>query len=66
MIYSFTPFLNANLPANHGLGTIPLWLAAYVSSPSPILPKGWNTYEIWQYSDQGQFKGKDGKNVTVD
>lgn len=66
MIYSYTPFLNANLPANHGLGNIPLWIAAYVNEPAPVLPQGWNTYEIWQYSAQGQFKGKDGKNVTVD
>lgn len=33
----------------------PLWLAQYSSSPT--LPKGWTSYWIWQYTDQGTIDG---------
>lgn len=32
-----------------------LWLAQY--SASPTLPKGWSSYWLWQYSDQGIVSG---------
>jgi lysozyme len=57
LLYSYTPFLNANLPANHDLGNIRLWIAAYVNMPSPRLPRGWLKYYIWQYSAKGRVKG---------
>lgn len=55
VLYSYTPFLDTNLPANHGLGNIPLWLAAY--TPAPKLPKGWAKYWMWQYSSKGSIPG---------
>jgi len=55
VLYSYTPFLNQNLPANHMLGGIPLWLAAY--TPQPKLPNGWNGYWMWQYTDGGTLPG---------
>lgn len=55
VIYSYTPFLNANLPFNHGFGNIPLWLAAYTATPQ--LPTGWTKYWMWQYTDQGSIPG---------
>lgn len=57
VIYSYTPFLNANIPSNHGLGNIRLWLAAYVNKPQPQLPVGWDKYWLWQYSAKGSVKG---------
>lgn len=60
MIYSGTPFLDSHLPKEHGLGTIPLWIAAYTSRPVPKLPHGWNEYKIWQYSDKGNVSGING------
>jgi lysozyme len=66
IIYSYKYFFDANLPANHGLGTIPLWLASYSKVTTPALPIGWNNYIIWQYRSDGQFKGKDGKAVPCD
>jgi lysozyme len=57
MIYSGTPFLNSHLPKGHGLGTIPLWLAAYTNKPEPVIPAGWNDYTIWQYSEKGKING---------
>jgi lysozyme len=55
VLYSYTPFLNENLPANHGLGNIPLWIAAYTEKLK--LPNGWNNYYLWQYSSKGMIDG---------
>ena len=57
IIYSYGPFFNANLPANHPFGSIPLWLAQYTSAAAPKLPIGWNSYLIWQYSGSGKVNG---------
>lgn len=54
-LYSYAPFLNENLPENHGLGTIKLWLAAY--TVKPILPKGWSSFWLWQFSQKGKVDG---------
>lgn len=35
-----------------------LWLAQYASQP--ILPKGWKSAWLWQYSDKGEVPGIDG------
>lgn len=67
LLYSYTPFLDANLPANHNLGNVRLWLAAYVSAPAPKLPVGWTSYYIWQKSAKGLVNGIAGNvdmNVT--
>lgn len=56
-LYSYTPFLDANLPANHSLGGIKLWIAAYVNLAKPKLPNGWSNYWIWQYSSKGAITG---------
>lgn len=66
IIYSYKYFFDANLPANHGLGTIPLWIANYGKIQTPPLPNGWNDYLIWQYSSSGSFKGKKGEAVPCD
>lgn len=57
ILYSYTWFLNASLPANHDLGNIPLWIAAYVNLPAPRLPTGWKDYYIWQYTNANKVKG---------
>lgn len=57
VLYSYTPFLNANLPKNHGLGWLRLWIAAYVNKPQPVLPAGWKNYWLWQYSAKGSIAG---------
>lgn len=56
-LYSYTPFLNASLPNNHKLGHIKLWLAAYVNKVTPILPHGWDSWWLWQYSAHGRVNG---------
>jgi lysozyme len=57
ILYSYTPFLDANLPKNHTLGNIRLWIAAYVNLPKPRLPIGWDNWYIWQYSAKGKVSG---------
>lgn len=58
-IYSYCPFLNDNLPPNHGLGNIKLWLASYTKTPK--LPNGWDKIWIWQYSCDGSVPGVNGR-----
>lgn len=54
-LYSYSPFLNENLPINHGLGNIPLWIADY--SEPLVLPKGWTKPVLWQYTSKGSING---------
>lgn len=58
VLYSYTPFLNANLPQKHDLNIIKLWLASYTKEP--VLPRTWTRYWLWQYSDKGKIKGING------
>lgn len=60
VLYSYTPFLNKNLPVNHTLGDMKLWIAAYVVGP-PVLPRGWKNYWLWQYTGAGTVEGIVGK-----
>lgn len=57
VLYSYTPFLNANLPKDHLFGNIRLWLAAYTTGLNPRLPIGWTDYWLWQFSAKGRVKG---------
>jgi lysozyme len=57
MLYSYTPWLNANLPKDHDLGRLPLWIAQYTGKPVPVLPFGWSDYKAWQYSNAGKIDG---------
>ncbi len=56
-LYASPGFVNQFYPDGHPFGTLPLWVANYTNKPQPKIPKGWNTYELWQYSDQGIVKG---------
>lgn len=56
-LYSYAPWFNQNLPANHPFGKIPLWIAAYVNLIYPTLPVGWNSYTLWQFTGKGKVPG---------
>jgi len=56
MLYSNKYYLDANLPKNHGL-TNPLWIAAYNGGASPLLPNGWKTWKLHQYTASGTVAG---------
>lgn len=68
ILYSSSGFLNAHLPKNHTLGTIPLWLAQYPKlvdfNKPPKNPVGWTTWVAWQYSQEGKVHGF--PNIHVD
>jgi lysozyme len=55
VIYSYTPFLNANLAKGHSIGKYRLWVAAY--APHYLLPNGWSDAWAWQYDNKGQVPG---------
>lgn len=57
ILYSYTPFLDANLPNNHILGNVPLWIAQYRNVQYPKMPKGWTSYVMWQYTSTGEVAG---------
>jgi GH25 family lysozyme M1 (1,4-beta-N-acetylmuramidase) len=60
IIYTYTDYLNKHLPSNHKFGAYDLWIAQYKNESQPTLPKGWNTWELWQYTEKGQVLGIDG------
>jgi len=53
ILYTGKYFFDPN--SNHTFGMNPLWLAAYIKEP--ILPKGWNEWKIWQFTDKGKING---------
>ncbi|MCW3127219.1 MAG: glycosyl hydrolase 25 family protein [Bacteroidetes bacterium] len=56
MLYSNPGYLDSNLSPVHKLKSMPLWLSEYAGSPY-MLPKGWNTYALWQNSGTGHVDG---------
>lgn len=60
MIYSYKDYLDRHLPKTHRLGGLPLWIANYDPIVSPGLPKGWNSYYLWQYTANAIIKGISG------
>jgi GH25 family lysozyme M1 (1,4-beta-N-acetylmuramidase) len=62
VLYSYKPFFDLYLLPSNILADSKLWLAQYTSTVS--LPKGWNEYSVWQYSNKGVIDGING-NVDV-
>jgi len=60
IIYTYADYLNRHLPDGHTFGKYPLWIANYNKSKLPALPKGWDSYLFWQYSESGIMAGIDG------
>lgn len=54
-LYSYAHFLNSNLPKNHPLGNIKMWVAKY-NNPL-VIPKGWDKIYLHQYTDKGKVQG---------
>lgn len=55
-LYSFQWFLDSNLPKNHGLGDVKLWLACYRKNYT--MPRGWiGKPWMWQFSSTGRVPG---------
>jgi GH25 family lysozyme M1 (1,4-beta-N-acetylmuramidase) len=61
IIYSYKSFLDDN--ASPIFGSYPLWIAAYLNNPEvnlPVIPIGWNEWQIWQFTEKGQVNGYNG------
>ncbi|MFF2297415.1 GH25 family lysozyme [Arthrobacter sp. NPDC058127] len=57
-IYTTTDWWRTCTGNTPSFGRQPLHIASYTTAGSPgILPAGWSSYAIWQYSDAGQFVG---------
>lgn len=48
-------YTSASLANQYGLGQYfskyPLWVVWYITKDKPKLPKGWNSWQVWQYTD---------------
>lgn len=60
IIYTYVDYVDRHLPDEHNFGQYPLWIANYSNTPTPKLPKGWDNYLYWQYSETGAIAGIDG------
>ena len=61
IIYSYKSFIDDNTTPI--FGKYPLWLAAYPNNPEislPLIPKGWNEWVIWQFTEVGVINGYSG------
>ena len=61
IIYSYKSFIDTNTTPQ--FGSYPLWLAAYPNNPEvtlPLIPKGWDDWKIWQFTDKGTVDGYNG------
>ncbi len=68
IIYTGPNFWNTSVAvpsAPAWTGNYPLWIANYTSAPQPLIPKGWTTWALWQYTEQGHMTGCAG-NLDLD
>ncbi|HEX8148171.1 MAG TPA: glycoside hydrolase family 25 protein [Pyrinomonadaceae bacterium] len=52
-IYTSASFWNSKLGGTEEFGEHPLWVAHYTDKPKPAVPKGFATFDIWQFTDSG-------------
>jgi lysozyme len=68
IIYTGPNFWNTSMVAPNApawTSNYLLWIANYTSGSKPLVPKGWTTWTIWQYTDQGRLNGYAG-NLDLD
>lgn len=57
LLYTNPRFWQDYLAADHALTEYPLWLAEYTSEPTPSSGWGWDTWTLWQFTQDGQRPG---------
>lgn len=57
LIYTSYGFWNDTMGGSDAFSGHPLWIAEYNNDPVPTLPRGWNSWIIWQHSDAGSVPG---------
>ena len=58
IIYTSAGFWNYNtLTTPDWAAACPLWVANYTTAAAPLMPRGWTSWRIWQYTDRGTVPG---------
>lgn len=57
IIYTSAYYWNTFAGMPTWAASYPLWVANYTSAAQPMLPKGWNDWLMWQYTDKGKVAG---------
>jgi lysozyme len=57
LVYLSPAFAAETLANSPLLARFPVWLAEYTSAPAPSVPKPWEAWTFWQYTDQGTTPG---------
>ena len=65
LLYTYPSYWNQTLRGASRFSRYMLWVAHYTSSTAPTLPRGFEDYALWQFSEQGQIDGIKG-NVDLD
>ena len=65
ILYTYPSFWTQTLRGSARFSGYLLWVAHYTFKPAPTLPRGFDDYVFWQFSEQGQVDGITG-NVDLD
>ncbi len=60
IVYMSPWFATDMLNSTAALARFPIWIAQYTEAQSPNVPKPWNTWTFWQYSQGGRVPGISG------
>lgn len=56
-IYTAAWWWNPNVGNVTWAKLYPLWVANYTGAARPLMPWGWTTYTLWQFSETGVWPG---------
>jgi len=60
-IYTAQWWWNPNVGMTTWAKDYALWVANYTAGPKPLMPAGWTTWLLWQYSETGTLPGVSGR-----
>jgi len=60
IIYTTQDWWSTCTGGSTAFGPTPVWPADFSSSGSPVLPAGWSTWNLWQYTSVGSVTGISG------
>jgi len=55
-LYSRSNYLS-RFPSNQNLLNCWLWLARYNATKEPVVPTGWSSWDLWQFTDKSDIPG---------
>jgi lysozyme len=65
LIYTSASFWNTRLNGAAQFSGHTLWVAHYTSKPKPIIPRGFVSHTIWQFSELGKVDGVSSNQVDL-